>query len=81
MKLKKFENLKKLQLKTNELSSVNGGTTTTLVTTVGYAENEYEDSNGNKEFDKDDEFNGTFDFHGGAPGQSGHPGATGAPGF
>ncbi len=70
MKFQKFENLKKLQLKTNELSSVNGGTTTTLVTVVGYAENEWEDTNGNGEFDGDDgdTFIGTIEFPG-APGR------------
>ncbi len=51
MKLSKFENL---EIKKNGLSNIKGGTSTTVYSTVGYAENEYEDTNGNGELDEDE---------------------------
>lgn len=59
--MRKFEKLKKLQLRSNQLCSVKGGTSTTLIVEVGRSENEYEDSNGNGGFDRGDKFIGTFE--------------------
>ncbi|RNL86692.1 hypothetical protein ED312_11205 [Sinomicrobium pectinilyticum] len=60
MELSKFKNLK---LKANELCSVKGGTSTTLMIEVGVrAENEYEDTNGDGKFDKDDKFIKTINY-------------------
>jgi len=59
----KFENLnfKESQIKKDQLSTVHGGTTTTLITVVGHSENEYEDTNGNGTLDDEDRFLGTFE--------------------
>lgn len=53
MKLQKLEK-ENLSLKKNEMLSIKGGTSTTVYTTVGYAENEYEDTNGNGKLDDDE---------------------------
>ena len=58
MKFKEFEDL---NLKTNELCGIKGGTSTTLVIEVGAMENEYLDTNGNEELDEEDKFIGTWD--------------------
>lgn len=47
----KLEKLKKVEIKKNEMISIKGGTSTTVYTTVGIAENEYEDLNGNGKLD------------------------------
>ncbi|MDO5655569.1 MAG: hypothetical protein Q4G27_05460 [Flavobacteriaceae bacterium] len=69
MKKLKLKNFKETEIKKSQLVSIKGGTSTTLVKQVGFAdlttytevaENEYEDSNGNGEFDKGDRFLGTF---------------------
>ncbi len=59
-KFGKFEKFKEIELKTNEMSTIKGGSSTTLFTTVGYAENEYEDTNGNGELDEGDRFSHIF---------------------
>jgi NaMN:DMB phosphoribosyltransferase len=43
-------------LSRNEMISIKGGTSTTLMVVVGIAENEYEDTNGNGTFDEGDTF-------------------------
>lgn len=56
-----FKNFEKAELKTSELLSINGGSSsTTLMTEVGRAENEYEDTNDNCELDEGDKFIGTI---------------------
>jgi hypothetical protein len=50
----KFDDFKDLELKKNEMTTLIGGTTTTLFQQVGMVENEYEDLNGNNELDKDE---------------------------
>ena len=59
----KFEEFEELEVKKSLLATIKGGTSsTTLMTEVGRAENEYEDTNGNCEFDEgEDKFIGTFD--------------------
>lgn len=57
MKKLDLDNFKETEIKKSQLVSVKGGTSTTLMVEVGCtAENEYEDTNGNGEFDEDDEF-------------------------
>lgn len=45
-----------MKVKKNSLVSFKGGSSTTLMLEVGVAEKEYEDSNGNDEFDEGDKF-------------------------
>jgi hypothetical protein len=52
----KLEKLKGAEIKKNEMISIKGGTSTTLMVVVGIAENEYEDTNGNGKFDEGDTF-------------------------
>lgn len=58
----RFEKFKQLELKKNELCSIKGGTSTTLVTEVGVWEEEYEDTNGNCELDEGDKYLGGVEF-------------------
>lgn len=60
MDLEKFEKAN-VKFEKVEMSTLKGGTSTTLLTVVGFAENEYEDVNDNGELDKDDKFLGTVD--------------------
>ncbi|GAA0892391.1 hypothetical protein GCM10009122_20700 [Fulvivirga kasyanovii] len=53
--MRKFEKFEKLQLRSNQLCSVKGGTSTTLMVEVGRSESEYQD-NGNGTFDEGDKF-------------------------
>lgn len=58
----KLEKLKNAEIKKNEMISIKGGTTTTLITVVGIAENEYEDTDKDGKVDtKKDKFLGTID--------------------
>lgn len=59
--MRKFEKFKELQLRSNQLCSVKGGTSTTLMVEVGRSENEYEDSNGNGTFDGGDKLVAVID--------------------
>lgn len=47
-------NIEETKLEKAEMSQVKGGTSTTVYTVVGYAENEYEDTNGNGKLDDDE---------------------------
>lgn len=59
--MKSLNEFSNLEIKKNELSKVTGANSTTLVTEVGFAnEDEYEDTNGNGEKDDNDRFLGTF---------------------
>lgn len=50
-----------LEIKKSEMAAIKGGTSTTLIKQVGYAENEYEDVNGNGELDEGDKYLGEWD--------------------
>lgn len=50
----KFKNFQKLKIEEVPMAKITGGTTTTVYTEVGYAENEYEDWNGNGKLDEDE---------------------------
>ncbi len=57
MKKLDLENFKDVEIKKSKLVAVTGGTSTTLMIEVGCTtENEYEDTNGNGEFDEEDTF-------------------------
>ena len=62
MNIMVFSKFEELEISKSCLSIIKGGTSTTLVTEIGCAENEYEDSNGNCELDSDDRFIGTIIF-------------------
>lgn len=47
--MKKFKNL---EVKKSNLSSIKGGTSTTLYVVIGYSETEYEDVNGDGKLDE-----------------------------
>jgi hypothetical protein len=53
MKLQKL-NKENVALKKSEMATIKGGTSSTVYTQTGIAENEYEDCNGNGKLDADE---------------------------